>query len=167
MYDQHGVKNYYENHANEYFNPHAEDVKILLNRLDCYGIFSGIDFSCGDGLVSSHLHKLAWTGVDPYLNTRYTDITGNRCVRATMEEVSKSMVLLPIVDVVVCSYCIDIFEKSYMKNFLWHLSEISDKLVVIRSNKKVIDSICWELQDYEVSGRSHMTVYTANKDLRP
>lgn len=167
MYEKYGVQEYYKHHSDDYENPHADDVRSLLSMLDCSDIHTGIDFACGTGLVSSHLENIVWYGIDPYMSQKYAQITGNMSITGSMEQVSNGEVYVPIVDVIVCSYCFDIFEKSYMNKFLWRLSEWAQQLVVIRSNKKVVDSICWELVDTKIMGKSHMTIYNRIRDFRP
>lgn len=159
LYEIHGVKNYYECHGNSYANPHKKYIQTLLNDLNCDSFITGIDFACGDGLVSQTLPDIKWVGVDPYLSNRYHIITNNKCIDSSMEDVAMGKCILPKVDVVVCSYCVDIFEKSYMSSFLWQLSLISNTLVIIRGNKKKLASNWWNLTNFMVEGKSCMSIY--------
>ncbi len=164
MYERHGVSGYYALHRDSYVNPHGRDVEsLLLNAIDVSNFKHGIDFSCGDGLVSRTLSGIKWVGVDPYMGERYTALTGNECIRSSMEDVTRGVVALPRVDVIVCSYCFDIFEKSYMEMFLWRLSQCSDVLVVIRGNKKVVGSKWWDVSYAKNKGRSNAVVYKVKR----
>ena len=158
-YSKYGVKEYYEKFGNEYSNPHDTNVMQLLGQIESRRYKTGIDFSCGDGLVSICLDSIRWIGVDPFLAKRYSAVTGNPVIECSMEQVSTGTTQLPVVDLVVCSYCFDIFERSYIDLFLWRLSLICDTLVVIRANKKVLESNWWHIDSTFKRGRSVMCIY--------
>jgi hypothetical protein len=159
LYETHGVTCYYKHHGNDYTNPHKTHIQTLLCGLNCDNFKTGIDFACGDGLVSQTLPDVKWVGVDPYLGSRYHILTSNDFMVSSMEEVAVGSCVLPKVDVVVCSYCFDIFEKSYLNSFLWQLSLISNTLIIIRGNKKKLASNWWNLTDFVINGKSCMTIY--------
>lgn len=149
-YTQMGVGNYYLQHANTYENPHSAFAIDCFNQLWKPQFTSVLDLACGDGLISKHLKasqfKGAIVGCDKYLSDRYTKETGNLCHVFSFEDIANGQHTLPKVDVVVISYALDLIEKSYLNNFMFALSLITDHLIVIRPNNHKVEHFSWSVE---------------------
>lgn len=159
QYKRHGVLGYYNLFSDQYHNPHSDNVVALLDAFDFTNFKVGLDFSCGDGLVSKTLPDIDWVGVDPFMGDRYESETGNKCISASMEQIVMGEVSIPNVDVIVCSYCLDIFEKSYIEMLLYRFHVSSNALITIRPNNKVLRSQWWELDKFVRMDKSRMSIY--------
>lgn len=164
-YEELGVDGYYKSHADAYVNPHSAGVVWLLRSMNVDDITTGLDFGCGDGLVTKTLTSVAFTGFDPYMGSRYEHETGRPCIRASASDLASGQVELPSVDLIVCSYVIDILPESLLPNLLWQFSRIGKKLVTLRPNRHRLDSPHWSLESIRKIDKTvlamHNLIYTA------
>lgn len=166
-YESLGVDLYYSNLGKDYQNPHSEyalscfeDIwnSYILKNLDTVNstsTFRVLDFACGDGLISKYLkssylnllnsNSLIINGCDKYLDERYEFETGLNCFPYSFEDVANFSHTLPKYDLIVISYAIDLVKESYLDNFLYSLSQLTNKLLIIRPNNHLLDSYCWKL----------------------
>lgn len=146
MYEKHGVSGYYSSHAADYDNPHKSSVAQLLNMVHVSGE-TGIDLCCGNGLITMLLPHINWLGVDPFMNDQYEKATGKKCIKSPIKDIISGRTSLPMCDVVVCSYAIDIIEQSYLQPMMFVLSNVSNTFITIRPNKKEIQNNAWSLTE--------------------
>lgn len=169
-YNEVGVEEFYRLKGEAYINPHKNLVEDCLlyhwdNKYETV-----LDMACGDGLVTKYLKnkklilKGNILGCDAYMNERYEIETGEKCLKYTFEDISKGMFDICKVDMIIMSYAIDLVEKTYLNNFLYSLSTISDNLLIIRPNKHVIPEVYWKKESCYFNGKSKSILYK-NKDV--
>lgn len=159
QYEQHGVSGYYSEFSATYENPHQEFVRMLLNRVRDSRWQTGIDFSCGAGLVTQTWRSIDFVGVDPFMAERYEAETGRPCLVGSAEDVVNGKIKLPVSDVIVCSYAMDLIPKSYMMALGWLFAEAAENLVVLRPNKKILEHPAWNPLFHDRCDKAHLVAY--------
>jgi 2-polyprenyl-3-methyl-5-hydroxy-6-metoxy-1,4-benzoquinol methylase len=162
-YRSEGVGKFYENHSQEYANPHALYVEQCLNFCSFQSGESILDLGCGDGLITKILKQRGpyyLIGLDKYMAQRYRDETGFICYEASFEEVAmKGLPTDEHFDTVICSYMVDIIPESYRHNFFWNVAAQTNRLMVIRPNSHILDFPFLELEYRKKVGKAKMTIY--------
>ncbi len=162
-YRKEGVGAYYENHSQEYVNPHSAFVERCLKTHRFHIGEKILDMGCGDGLVTKTLMKQGmfyFTGVDKYMADRYRKETGFHCYELSFEDIA--MTGLPtdeVFDTVICSYIVDIIPESYRHNFFWNVAAQAERVIVIRPNSHLLDYPFLNLEESVKVEQTRMTVY--------
>ena len=161
QYSNYGIDGYYTNFKNEYNNPHEQYVKGCLDQLELKGTI--IDFCCGDGLVTKHLHQnksLNFIGIDGFLSERYRKETGYECFTLKFKDMISN---IPVVgNIAIASYCIDLIPYSMLNQIMWNLSQSVNKIVTIRPNKHTLPYSFLEEDFRYKCGKSNMIIYNCN-----
>lgn len=159
QYNRHGVNGFYAEHAAHYENPHATDVKEVLESVWDNRWQTAMDFACGNGLITKiKQSECEFFGVDPFLADRYRHETGRHCYELNTSDFIAADI--PKVDVAIISYAMDIIPESYRSLLLWKLSTLAESLVIIRPNNKIAEQQYWQAV---FSRRTHQTravIYT-------
>ena len=162
IYEKEGVDSYYQNHADDYENPHASIVKKLLNDyLQHFSLGDSVlDLCCGNGLVTKVIADNVPTvvGCDPYMANQYRQQTGRECYEYDFLELSQEPDL-PEVDTIICSFALHLCPASLLPTILYNLSQISDNLIIISPNKKPDIQDFWQLEDVIARDRVRMMIY--------
>lgn len=164
-YNKVGIAEFYKVKSEAYMNPHQKLVEDCLlyhwdNKYETV-----LDMACGDGLVTKYLKnknlisKGNILGCDAYMYERYEKETKEKCLKYTFEDISKGIFDIPKVDIIIMSYAIDLVEKTYLNTFLYGLSTISEKLLIIRPNKHVIPEVYWKKESCYFNGKSKSILY--------
>jgi len=161
-----GVDNYYIDNANTYVNPHSKQALDCLDALWQSSFTSVLDLACGDGLITKHLKTNRFSGsivgCDKFLFSRYRKETQCPCFEYSFQDIARQKHDLPMIDLTVISYAIDLVEKSYLDNMLFSLSLVSDYLLIIRPNSHLIDHYSWKLVNSVKMGKARGTIYKKN-----
>lgn len=162
-YDSLGVEEYYKQEGDNYNNPHNNfaiacfndiwkyKLKQIINNNPNYKI---CDFACGDGLITKEILRknafeklsLSIIGNDKFMSERYKKETKLNCHTHSFNEVANGDSKIGDVNLTVISYAIDLVEKSYLQKFLYQVALTSEKLLIIRPNKHLLDSPYWDLE---------------------
>jgi len=144
MYSTYGVKDYYENHSNEYSNPHEKYIQTLLEQVNIKG--DVLDLSCGDGAASLAISDCKVIGCDPYLYEQYELRTGNPCLRFSFDDIINGALQDMKFNSIICSFALHLCEKSKLNTLLYQLSRISNELIIITPHKRPeVNSSFWKL----------------------
>lgn len=170
-YNKLGVAEFYKIKNDAYSNPHEKFVEecLLYHWSEKYKTV--LDMGCGDGLVTKYLkkNKLVVTdnvyGCDAYMYERYERETKEKCFKYSFEDISKGEYNLPKVDVIIMSYAIDLVDKSYLNNFLYSLSTLSEELIIIRPNKHILPETYWKIESDFFNGKSKSILYKNKRNI--
>lgn len=161
-----GVNQYYSQFSETYENPHEKFVVKCLESTFNPEWKSVLDLACGNGLVSKWVHRNhnanLIVGCDKFMSERYKKETGFDCYDLTFEEMTQDVTSIQKqFDVVICSYAIDLLDKSYIGALAWQLATIAKNVILIRPNNHVLDIHgCWHLEALIKHGKSRATVYS-------
>lgn len=164
-YNKIGVASFYKIKNKSYINPHKDFIEECLLYHWSSKYKTVLDMACGDGLVTKYLKnknlisKGNIFGCDAYMYERYEKETKEKCFKYAFEDISKGEFAIPKVDIIIMSYAIDLVEKTYLNNFLYGLSIISEKLLIIRPNKHVVPDVYWEKESHYFNGKSKSILY--------
>jgi SAM-dependent methyltransferase len=121
-----------------YSNPHAPEIATLLKRHHLELPLSNVlDLACGTGLVTTELRQLGYLevkGLDPFLNTQYTALTGRPAYQMSFKDIVRNG-LSEKFSCVICSFALHLCHKSMLPDLIWRLSEITNSLVIISPSK--------------------------------
>lgn len=162
-----GVDNYYIKHQDDYRNPHEKIVGKLLKiaQEKQYLGMKVLDLCCGSGEVSVALFdKHQVVGCDPYTSKAYQLRTNKIPLTFSFKDIAQGK-LVEQFDTVVCSFALHLCEESMLPALLWHLGQISNKLIVITPNKRpdCHNISSWHLKEEIVLDRVRMRVYFRNE----
>ncbi|MFX0061902.1 MAG: class I SAM-dependent methyltransferase [Candidatus Hermodarchaeota archaeon] len=142
-YEDVGVTEYYEKHAQDYINPHFTQIKELLvknhTKFDCFHV---LDLCCGNGEVSQVLIELGYANVKGCDRiSRPFEMYTPRCVGISWipDELHESKTQLPLPDRygspprkhIACGECKCVFWFQYGYPYLLpmnHLVTLSKEL---------------------------------------
>lgn len=151
-YVEHGVDEYYKNHAHDYQNPHEELIKDHLRHY-IHGLgltpTSILDLCCGGGEVTKYLDNIGFdniVGCDPYTHELYENNTSKECLRLDFKNIVQDG-LPKRFDLIVCSFAMHLCPQSMMDTLLYNLSVNCNKLLIISPNKKPDINSYFELID--------------------
>lgn len=151
-YEIFGVDDFYKNIGGEYKNPHLDDIKNCILKLNENINFGRVlDLGAGLGEVSSILMNLNYydiVGCDPYLYKEYENKTGLKCLKYSFSDIQMGKLDNMNFDTVIASYSLHLSNISILPDVLWKLSLISDKLIILspNNNPKIHDN-GWLLMD--------------------
>lgn len=162
QYDSYGIDQYYQNHSDNYLNPHTESVIECINVLYEENRHRTVfDFACGDGLISKWIGTRSTViGCDAYMHKRYKQETNNPCYNLSFNDfINFDNKITDMFDLSAISYAIDLIPNDICPMVLYRLALISKELIVIRPNNHIISSPYWELVDYIRKDKSKATLY--------
>lgn len=137
QYEKLGVRGFYES-GMSYKNEHSVYVEKLLRDNHAHLPLSNVlDLGCGGGLVTTTLQSLGYQeieGIDAYLSMHYNAMTGRPCRRFSFKDIVQGNVHGKY-SCIISSFALHLCEKSMLPNLIWHLSEMTSKLVVISPSK--------------------------------
>lgn len=134
-YDRLGVSGYYIQKADEYFNPHEQDIMSCLHDIEI-GQFDWIlDVGCGNGLVTKVLNNGTryFVGIDKFMAERYRQETKFFCYERDLT-VPTCVDIGEHFDLAIISYVIDLLPKSVVPGLIWSILQKADRLAIIRPN---------------------------------
>jgi len=161
LYDEHGVENYYRDHAGAYENPHFPEIDSLLaqnlHRLDTSAV---LDFGAGGGEVTRSLQARGVqhiTGCDPFTYELYEQNTGRPCLRLSFKDVIKSG-LPGTYSVIISSFALHLCPVKDLFPLTWNLLQAAPLLVVLTPHKRpeleTLSGIELVWEDFALTGRS-------------
>lgn len=156
------VHNFYEHIGAQYSNPHKEYVYKCLD--DLVPNFHGtvLDFACGTGDVSKYFSTNKCIGVDKYLHNEYIQLTDNKCYQYSFEDIADfKFNITERIDLIVCSYAIDLVPGTYLNKLLYSLSTVSKNLVLVRPNSHIIPDHYWKVKSKTRHLKSKAVLYEA------
>lgn len=170
-YEQVGVDDFYKKIGGEYRNPHFNDIRKSLKKINEKKLvdFSDVlDLSCGTGEVTTILNELGYynvEGLDPYLCNFYEKNTGYKCLEYSFMDIKKGVLNDKNYSTIVCSYALHLADESLLSDIFWNLSLISKYLVIITPNRKPnVSQISWEDIDSFSIGKSKTKIYRSKNN---
>jgi len=145
QYQKYGVKDYYQNFSEQYFNPHQDRIKSIYIK-HIKDIISRnttiLDIACGDGLISRLVNQYNQnnnvTGTDPYFTNQYTKFN------FSFEDIALGKLNGYKYDLVTCCYAFHLIDNTWKYNFLTELASITSQFIIISPSKKItIDHPLW------------------------
>jgi len=138
-YESQGVKSYYENNSENYFNPHFFYIKqLLLKNLKFIDLTNILDLASGNGEITKILIENKYdniVGCDPYLNKSYEKLTSKKCLNLDFKSIIKKG-LPNNFSSIICSFGIHLCEEKDLYSLLLKLFEYTEKLVIISPTQK-------------------------------
>jgi predicted nicotinamide N-methyase len=160
IYNEYGVDQYYSQIGSRYTNPHTEYINLSLKHdLDVSKKY--LDLSSGDGVVSKFLVCQGITqvrGCDPYLHSSYEKNLKLRCYPYSFTDILNGK-LKEKFDVIICSYALHLLPESYLPNFLYKLTEVGNRLIILSPHKKPNINFFWKLEKNLKFGKTHRRDY--------
>lgn len=157
-----GVEKYYEQHNNDYRNPHENVIKELIDIAQRNGIVGNkvLDLCCGSGEITMALNNCEVIGVDPYTSSAYYNRTGKKLIPLSFKEIAQGQ-LIGDYDSIICSFALHLCPISLLPMVLWRLGEITNTLIIITPHKRPdCDNISgWILVDEILLDRVRMRIY--------
>jgi len=140
LYEEHGAEGYYTAHANNYENPHFDQISALLeqnfSRFDCSGPV--LDFAAGGGEVSQVLRRLGATqliGCDPFTHALFEKKTGLPCLQLAFKDVIRQG-LPGKYSLIVSSFALHLCPPKDLFPLTWQLLQAAPLLVVLSPHKR-------------------------------
>ena len=147
-YQKYGVKQYYEVHSNEYYNPHEHKINSVYQKYLVKIISNNdtiLDIACGNGLIAKLIQKYNnnynTIGIDPYFNNYYVHmkLSFEDIARGELNKINKSF------NITICSYAFHLIDQHLIYDFLSNLSLITNKFIIITPSKKIkISHLLWK-----------------------
>jgi SAM-dependent methyltransferase len=160
IYRSVGVQEYYKTVGSEYVNPHKDFVYNCLDELNCTSSGTVLDLACGTGDVSKYFNPVSCVGSDKFLYKEYQTITGNNCYQYSFEDIADfNFDIKENIDLIVCSYAIDLVPSTYLNKLLYSLSTISTRMILIRPNSHIVPEQYWRVVQKVKHGKSRGVLY--------
>lgn len=170
IYDSIGINKYYQDFADDYYNPHASDIELCLyEQLEAlYSLKEAMnkdvfDLCCGDGLITDLLEKKyqfrSISGCDFYMKEQYQNKHNNVCYQYSFEDIAYKNIEIPHFDLTIISYAIDLIPKEQLNLFLYKIAEISKNLLIIRPNKHILNDDFFEVKKIVNCGKAKSILY--------
>lgn len=139
LYEQLGVKAYYQQYGNQYQNPHWEQITALLRQHEARLDYSQVlDFCAGGGEVSWVLQELGYqnmVGSDPYLKDLYEKNIGQPCYDWSFDRVVRRGVEGQY-SCIISSFALHLCPEEQLYALTLQLFQASDTLVVLTPHKR-------------------------------
>ena len=163
-YELLGVDTYYQQHANDYCNPHFNTIEIMLkDYILSHDIGEKIlDFCCGSGEVTKILNECGTyhiEGNDPYTFSLYSKNTGNPCHKYSFKDVVIGKMVNMHYDTIICSFAMHLCDMSMLDTLLYQLSSCTDNLIIVSPHKRPEINAWFELENSFERNRVKMKVY--------
>lgn len=158
---------YYKTHSTNYYNPHSNGIKIILEDLVSEINNTVIDLGCGDGLVTKTLSKFVnqeFIGIDnsiPMIN-RYIKETGYLAYcKEFWEE-------LPKAKIAVASYSLHLASESRLASIGTRLLIAGiEKLIIISPIKRPKSVLGYDLKELRYNvGPNSSSIYVYKGSIK-
>jgi len=180
-----GVDGFYEKHAQDYDNPHKEDIHSLLSEFwePEWTNIRICDLGCGDGLVTKWMMAnhpgCTAVGIDKWMAKRYTEETGFPSFKLDFHQFASDMYpngtglekpgdpkskFNDNYDLIICSYAFDLIRESMQHHWMYKLSQFTDRVLLIRPNRKVLDTWSFRPIKKVAVGKAKGVLYQFNED---
>jgi SAM-dependent methyltransferase len=134
-----GVENYYQQHADDYQNPHFEQIKILLERNQYQSDYSHVlDFCCGGGEVTNILQTLGFeqtVGCDPFTYGLYEKKIQKTCLQYSFDDVIRGK-LVDNYTTIICSFAMHLCEEKKLYALVNQLFRHTENIVILTPHKR-------------------------------
>jgi len=158
QYEIHGVDAYYSKEADNYSNPHFEQIKSLLiqneSRIDFRQI---LDLSCGHGEVCQVLRELGYTGFsgsDPYTWESFEKKLETPCYKWSFEDVIKGK-MKGEYSSIICSFAMHLCPEKQLYPLAFQLFQHTKQLVIITPHKRPVleklDGVQLDFEDFSLT----------------
>lgn len=154
-YQTYGVKNYYQWYFDQYKNPHEpiihKSITFIDNNWDV-DFSKTLDIACGKGEVTKMLVKLGYnniSAIDAYSCKYYEEETDGKCRTITFDDIINGKLDGEKYSILVSSFALHLLEESKLPIFLYKLTQLSDKLLIITPHKRpeIKEEWGWKLVD--------------------
>jgi 2-polyprenyl-3-methyl-5-hydroxy-6-metoxy-1,4-benzoquinol methylase len=140
-YEALGVHKYYLANANDYSNPHFEQIKQLIEQNHTkFSLNSVLDLGSGSGEVTLILQSLGYNnieGMDPYTYKLYTHNTGSTCSKLTFEDIVKGK-LKKNYESIICSFAMHLCDEAILGGLTYQLFQHTQHLIIITPHKRPV-----------------------------
>jgi SAM-dependent methyltransferase len=140
-YDTLGVHKYYLANANDYSNPHFEQIKQLIEQNHTkFSLNSVLDLGSGSGEVTLILQSLGYKnieGLDPYTFKLYTKNTGFACSKLSFEDLVKGK-LKKSYDCIISSFAMHLCDEVILGGLTFQLFQLTQHLIIITPHKRPV-----------------------------
>ena len=139
QYAELGVENYYQQHADDYQNPHFEQIKILLERYQHQFDYNNVlDFCCGGGEVTLILKELGFdqtVGCDPFTFALYEKKIQKKCLQFSFEDVIRGK-LTDNYTTIICSFAMHLCAEKKLYTLVSQLFKHAENLIILTPHKR-------------------------------
>jgi hypothetical protein len=170
-YEEHGADAYYREHADDYVNPHEQEIRqcieMAMDRwpLDLSRV---LDLAAGSGEASLALRELGAGEIDagdPYLFAQYERRVGRPCERYSFEDIAAGVLAGREYKLIACSFALHLVEASRLPVVCSQLALIAPALLVLTPHKRpeIRPQWGWELAGEFVWARVRVRWYRSRK----
>jgi len=160
LYKVFGVKKYYEEHAHEYENPHAPQIRRLLKQNEKLINYTRVlDLACGNGEVTKVLKELGYEnmeGADPYTWKKYHALTAQHSYNLSFQDVIRGQ-LEGRFSAIISSFAMHLVPPKNLYMLVHELFRHTDTVVIITPHKQPklekIKGVILSHQDFTLTPR--------------
>jgi len=154
-YQKYGVENFYQNHFNEYKNPHEIIIQKSISFVNDnwnVNLNKVLDLAAGDGAITKQLIKIGLTNidaVDPYSYKFYNTETNKKCSPISFDDIIQGSLDNKHYTTTICSFALHLLEPSKLPTFLYKMTQISDQLLILSPHKRpeIKEEWGWSLEN--------------------
>jgi 2-polyprenyl-3-methyl-5-hydroxy-6-metoxy-1,4-benzoquinol methylase len=169
-YQEYGVDDFYQNHFDQYKNPHEEIIDKAIDYVEKnweINFNKTLDLACGTGEVTKELLKLGYTDIDAcdaYSCEFYKKETNRECKKISFDDIIKGKLDNEKYDTIVCSFAMHLLEESKLPTFLYKLTQISNQLLILSPHKRPIvkEEWGWTLQNELTQDKVRIRLFKNN-----
>lgn len=164
-YVKKGVENFYEEHKNDYVNPHKKIIQeLLIYAKNNWNLGDNLlDLCCGSGEVSQMFLDKNIVGNDPYTYELYKQNTNKFCYKKSFKDIVENGFEYKY-DTIISSFAMHLCEESMLPSLLWRIKESTNQLIIITPHKRpMCENIYgWELIESKKLNKVTMKLYRNN-----
>ena len=165
-YEKDGVAGFYQKSADEYQNPHFDQIIDLLvkneHRINYQKV---LDFGAGGGEVTQVLQTLGYEGqigVDPYTHSLFEKQTKLPCLPFSFEEtikgkLSQSLALNTPFTAIISSFAMHLCDEKQLYPLAFELFNLSPNIIIITPHKRpvleVLPNVALLFSDFSLTER--------------
>jgi SAM-dependent methyltransferase len=139
QYAELGVEKYYQQHAEDYQNPHVEQIKTLLERYQHQFDYNQVlDFCCGGGEVTLILKALGFeqtVGCDPFTFALYETNIQKTCLRWSFDDVIRGK-LIGDYTTIICSFAMHLCDEKKLYPLVNQLFKHTENIIILTPHKR-------------------------------